>query len=310
MDFRRLRNTDRSDVPHFVVEEKNGLLKDDYRQAEYKRYRAKYKACRGAFPELDRINNPAVAISLDEAYWPQDAEKASRKTIGGAFKGVMGGTLDMMTGDVWGGLGKMIGSGAGAMGQNPELLKEFGRRFNALVEPHKFIYGLACSGDCIPDLDNLREDEHIVDDVGYRFDRANGVYYEGTWSGGELVYGMMLLVDSGLLLMGDVRNGFISEGVARSASAVECGIFGDDGLECQEGLSWDVENGVMFLGPHKEDAVNGMAIALELESGNIVKQEYRMGYPLKGVSGMISRRKAQAETRKNTVNNILGKFKK
>lgn len=313
MDFRKLQNTDRSDIPYFEVTEKDAILRKETRQDEYRRYRAKYKAARGVFPELDRINNPVVAICTDEAFWPQDAAKGALKSIGkmygsamkGAFK--LGFALMGAGGGSEGASDLIEGLGHG-IGQNPELLLEFTRRFKSIVEPHKYIYGLACNPDCLPDIDNLYPRERIVDNLGYRFDEENGIYYEGTWQDGELVYGMILPLRVGMIFMGDVRNGVISEGVIRSSDSVDCGVMGENGLECQEGFSY--VGSAIFLGPFTEGELNGMAIGVICESGACKKQEYVMGKAKTGIAGFIGRQKASMETHKNTVNNIFGKFKK
>ena len=314
MDFRKLQNTDRSDIPYFELAEKDAILRKEARQDEYRRYRAKYKAARGVFPELDRINNPVVAVCLDEAYWPQDAAKGALKSIGKMYGSAMKGAFKlgfalMGAGGGVDGANDLIESVGHGMGQNPELLMEFTRRFKKIVEPHKFIYGLACS-NCIPDLDNLYPRERIVDNLGYRYDEENGIYCEGTWQNGELVYGIIYPRSMNMLFMGDVRDGVISEGVIRTPDSVDCGVMGEDGLECQEGFSFLVENGVFFLGGFTEGELNGMAIAVNCESGACKKQEYVMGKARTGIGGFIGRQKANMETRKNTVNNIFGKFKK
>ena len=47
-----------------------------------------------------------------------------------------------------------------------------------------------------------------------------------------------------------------------------------------------------------------------ISTGDILKQEYEMAEPVKGVRGLIGRQKAKLDTHKNTINNCVNKFAK
>ena len=275
------------DKPPFFLYEKEGLLHDFSRQSEYRVYRVRYKELYGTFPEMDQINKPIVALPLDDAFWPPSIKRLPE--IGNVLKSFMDrGIMDS-------GIQYSILYNY-KIYSSSKLLKEFEVRFRSLVGRYMYLYGLACSDDCIPALDTLLSDSHIVNRLGYYYDREKGMYYEGTWAKDKLIYGMVLHVESNVILFGSFSEGAFCEGVVRTNNCIYCGYFEDAGLECQEGLTLDIDTGVVFLGPHRENVVDGIAIAMDMKSGCIIKQQYVMGNCLKGIRGFLGRINAKIDT--------------
>lgn len=199
------------------------------------------------------------------------------------------------------------GFGKGRM-QNPELMAEFCRRFNALIEPHKAIYPLLFDPDILPAFDSLAEGMHVTNSLGYFYDRHNQLYLEGTWAGGELVYGLWYSSDKAMFIGSMNKN--MWNCVGRKGDVIEVGCIDAVGMECEEGFFLDLEKQYAFLGPFHKDQLHGVAIVTDISTGDILKQEYEMDEPVKGVRGLIGRQKAKLDTHKNTINNSVNRFAK
>jgi len=285
--------------PRFNVKEKDGILSTLNRQYEYKLYRSSYKDCFGVFPELDHINNPSVAIPIDETFWPYYRLYNLRNV----FRNFKKMCFDIMPPGVSYSILDNI-----RVEPRSKLEKEFGLRFSTLMSPIKYIYSLACSEACIPNVDSLVIDEHIVNDLGYRFDRKNRIYYEGTWNHDILIFGMVMVLDADIILFGKFNeDGIINKGVIRTRDSISCGELGEDGLECQEGFVWDTERDIMILGPFKDNLVDGEAIVWDLGSGRIIKQKYIKGDRANNLKYYIYRQRMRFEDWKNTAKNIRHK---
>jgi len=310
--FASLRNNDRSDIPYFSVKEEDGVLREAARQREYKKYRAQYKTVRGVFPELDRLNNPPVAICADDAFWPEDAEHGNvrglRRQMGSVLKDSASSAFDgTFSGALGGMLGGMLGAGITAMQHDPANVEAFLKMFSTIVADQKYLYSLAASNDFIPDYDSLESGEKIENNLGYRFNANNGLYEEGTFQDGELIYGMMIL-NGEIALFGDVRNGEISEGILRTSDSLDCGVFGEDGLTCENGFRWSISKdeegnlrGGIIVGKFVEGIADGFCYIHDLESGATLKQKYEDGGAVTGIKSMWENSKEAKRQHKEKV---------
>ena len=301
-------------APHFEVKEPNEFLTNPIRQEEYRRYRQQYRAHFGVLPELDIIHHPAVAVPSSDAFWPSKAATNSGKNILKSFGKMIGsgakigaGLMSPGSGFITDGLCGAIEGIGGTLNQHPELMAEFTRRFNALVSPYKSLYALLFDPDILPDLNAIPEGEYIVNGLGYRADRSTQTYWEGTWENGRLVYGL-IWQPGGKLCIADMSDEHLWKGVFRKDDLICCGSLNSIGLECEEGLSLELDSNHAFLGPHHQDQLDGMIIVLDTSTGEIIKQEYVMGDPRSGLGGLISRQKAKLDTHKNTINHLFGRF--
>lgn len=300
MDFSKLRNTDSADVPYFSVPD-GGIITDARQQVDYKKYQEKYKAFRGVMPELDMINNPPVGVPRDDVYWPEDAKKKSLGSLGKASWEFVKGSAKVGAGLMGAGTGTsgvadLISGTMRAINSDPALTAEMSHSFQKIVDRYRYVYALAWIGYG-SGMSASSSVEAIENGLGCSYDAGTGVYREGTWQNGNLVFG--LLAADGDVYYGDFRNGMPSEGVLISNNNILCGVFNDDGeLECQEGFRIDLEAKAMFVGSFVYNQPHGLCIGFDMSSGQMQKTEYDMGSAKKGLSGMLAKNKAAKDTRK------------
>ena len=300
-------------APRFEAAEKNELIVSESRQMEYLAYRAQYRKQFGVLPELDKIHHPVTAVPMNNVFWPTQSTAALSKNMLKSFGSLCGGALKLG--------GGLLSPGSGILTEgfqdvhaaisdssvlNPELKAEFTRRFKALIEPVQAAYGLLFDDDLLPDLTALEEGMHVTDGLGYCW---NGeTYLEGTWRGNDLIYGLAYFPD-GRIFIGDL-SGDDWYGVTIKDRTIDVGSCDDNGLHCEEGLRLDLNQGYAFLGAFRSDCSHGMTIVLDINSGAVLKQNYKDGLPEKGLSGFLKRQMGRLDTHKNTFGAIVGRFSK
>lgn len=147
--------------------------KDNYVEYQYQ-YRREF----GVFPELDTINNPFIA--------PWD--------------------------DIYGVLCSLRKRGFYGAWFFHDIHGGFNKRLTKIYEKYKYEWSFVASlnhdwNEFITGVSALPVGENVVNGLGYKKDE-NGIYYEGTWKNGKLVYGLLYKqteTDS-LLFVGDFNN--------------------------------------------------------------------------------------------------------
>ncbi len=150
----------------YVTKRDFGMKCDgDYIQGErfkdkYIAYQSAYQQQYGVLPEFDQINCPFTAISDDVYYFYRSLEK----------RGITGA---LVYHDIHG-----------------FINKKYKRLYYEYQKEWSFIFGFDSSiVEKIEMRMNNTDQEHIENGLGYKSE--DGIYYEGTWENGRLVYGLM-----------------------------------------------------------------------------------------------------------------------
>lgn len=139
---------------NFGIKNPKGYYQGQRNKDKYISYRNEYREAYGVFPELDRINFPFIA--KDSTVYDFGCELLRKGFYGAWFF--------------------------------HDLHGHFNKRFKKIYEKYLNEMSVLALGD----YDSAqRSGEHIVNDLGYRLD-DNGIYSEGTWQDGCLVYGYII----------------------------------------------------------------------------------------------------------------------
>ena len=156
----------------FGLKHKRACIEGRSKKERYMEYQDEYRAEYGVFPELDRIHNPFTA-KWDDVY----------KLCCTMRKAGFGGAL-----------------------YYHDLHDRYRMRLRKIYEAHGAEWSFLLSIDpdyrtILVEIPGMEPGERIVNHLGYRKDE-NGNYYEGTWEGGKLVYGLVYLAAQDVYFVG------------------------------------------------------------------------------------------------------------
>lgn len=160
------------DRKSFGLKNENACIFGRKYKDQYMAYQDDYRRQFGVFPELDKKNKPFTAL-WDDPYNVYVALK-KRGFYGAWFWHDYHGRF------------------------NKKLMMIYHTYKNEWSFINSINYSYRTLLDEIPGMD---PQEQIVNDLGYRKDEQ-GNYYEGTWSNGTLVYGLMYLANQNLFCVG------------------------------------------------------------------------------------------------------------
>lgn len=280
-------------IPKFELQGDTDVLTDRASQDKYEEYRRKYKEVMGVYPELDKIHFPVCAVPTNKVWLANNLKKLAKKNaLAGAGQifanavkevGILGSASSVInTGD-----DNIASAFSCAMGY--QLISPFETEFEYVIHKYKYAYSLMSSLDLkklSKQIEHLDEVECLRGDGEYQLGfrkNADGVYAEGTWKDGNLVYGLMCIPKNEenddplddeqedvkpkndspniVAFIGTFTDEGIDEGVVYDGSLFEIGTFKDFKLECEHGVKIEVNDDefayIIAVGKYENGNKNG-----------------------------------------------------
>jgi len=161
----------------FGLKNENACLEGRKYKDKYAEYQKRYRSEYGVFPELDRKNNPFTAL-YDDVYYA--CKNLRRRGFYGA----------LFYHDIHGFFNKRLK-----------------RIYNTYKKEWSFMIGTVANiRDTFFRFVNSAPGDYITNDLGFRIDE-NDNYYEGTWSDGKLVYGLIFFQKAKTFFVGEISYG-------------------------------------------------------------------------------------------------------